>query len=378
MEKQELYTLYYNKDYDTFLELFENYIKEGYGLDENMIYCYINILLIKKRYDHAYKIIKMLEKNMNKYNTHEEISRLYLRCFKPKEAERVLLSKEKPIHDYNLLIDIKLLEGKTEEAQEILEICLTNNPREKDIERIKKYEKIIKNHIKKGAFIEIEYNCFKENGNKLEEGHIVFLKNNPESNIEIKQDIKLNNIPYMIWKIENNKIYMFPVSSKEKRNQYKLFKQKYPNSIGDRIVKDNVYYTEEDNILSVQDKVLEEDFKLIIKNMCQSIYFQREEDKKANKEFIDTILNSVEQNDVIEFVDSKTGKKTFCLVLGIEKDGYEVIEINFKFNIIIGEKIEFYEKKRHIYDVIKLNKLKKDELIAQMQEKFSSKILIKK
>ena len=373
MEKQELYDAYYSKKYDIFLELFNNYIKDGYGIDEKIIYCYINILLVKKKYEHAIKLIKILEKNIKKFNTYEEIARLYHRSFKPKEAERVLLQKETPIHDYNLLIDIKLLEGKIEEAENILNICLSNHSSDKDIERLKKYKKIISNHNEKGAFIETEYTCFKENGNKLEKGHIVFLKKNPDSACKIEENIKLNNIPYMIWKIENDKIYMFPVSNKEKKHQYKLFQQNYPNSVGDRIIKDHVYTTTEENILSVQDKLLKEDFDAVLKNMCQATYLQREEDKKANKEFIEYVLDSVEKNDVIEFIDPIERKKTFRLVLGVQQDGYEVIKINLKYNIVTGEKIEFYEKNRLVYDVLKLEKSKIDELLEQIRENIMSK-----
>ena len=378
MERIELYNIYYNKDFETFIKKFNEYIKNGYGIEDTLVGCYIHALIATKKYEKAYKILKMLEKDVKKFDTYEDLARLYVKCFKPKDAERMINLKKTPINDYLNLVKIKLLEGKVEEAEKILNTCMKNEIDPKHLRRLRSYERLIINHQEKGAYIETEYECFKENGNKLEPGHIVFLKDLPKSNIKW-HDAKAIDRPYMIWKIEKENIYLFPVSTRERKKAYKLFMQKYPNSTSDRTIKYTPCYTTEDNILTVRDKVLDEDFKVIIDNLYQEKCISSEHFKLQNiyplQEYIDTIW----KYDIIMNIDQNKNRKIKnYLVLDVEDEYYRVIEIDLKEKRVIGLESKVINKDRIIYDVIRLKKNDLEKLIEQLREQVKLKTLVGK
>lgn len=378
MDRDKVYSFYNNKQYDKFLDAFEEYLKNGYGIEDTLIGCYIHALIATQKFDKAYKILKALEKDVEKFDSYEALAGLYVKCYKPKEAERLFTMKKTPIHDYLNLIKIKLLEGEIKEAQEILNSWLKIETDPGMLKRLRSYEQIINNHLEKGAYIESEYECFKEKGNFLEPGHIVYLKNNPKSENRI-EDPKILKRPYMIWKIEEGIIYIFPVSTQEREKTYKLYKQKYPNSIGDRIIKYSLYYAKEEDILSVQDKVLDRDFEIILDNLYQASYFSTKESKKQNKYFMQEYIGEIQKYDVIKEITQGTViRNNYHLVLDVEEDHYRTIEIDYKNRKIIGVKSEKYSKKRLIYDVIKPNEEAKEELIKGLSELVTSKSLVGK
>lgn len=377
MDRMELYDIYYRKDFKTFLEKFEKYLENGYGIEDTLIGCYIHALITTKKYDKAYKILKVLEKNAKEYDSYEDLARLYVKCFKPKDAERMISLKETPIDDYLNLIKMNLLEGKVKEAEEILNSRLKIETNQKYLRRLRSYERLIINNLEKGAYIETEYECFKEKGNKLEPGHIVYLKDLPQSKIKW-HDTKAIERPYMVWKIEEGKIYIFPVSTKEQKNSYKLFSQKYPNSVCDRIIKYNLYYTTDDNILTIKDKLLDEDFRVIIDNLYYVTFFSTKQPKQSEypiQEFIGTIW----KYDVI--MDIEQGvitKPKFYLVLDVNDTNYRVIEIDLKDKRVLGLKSQNFKKDRIIYDVVRINQNDKNIFLKQLREQVVSRTLIGK
>ena len=378
MDNQILYNLYYNKEFKKFLEEFEKYLEYGYGIEDTLIGCYIHSLITTKQYDKAYKLLKQLEKDMNMNNSHEDLARLYVKCFKTKDAERIINMMKTPVKDYITLIKIKLLEGKFEEAQKIIDSCLKTETDPNHLRRLRSYERLIINHVEKGAYIETTYESFKENGNVLEPGHIVFLKDYPKSEIKW-YDTKIIDRPYMIWKIEGNDLYIFPVTTKDRYKSYKLFSQKYPNSLSDRTIKYNLLTTTEDNVLTVQDKVLEEDFKVIIDNLYQSTYFSSKEAKTRNRYFMQEYLGTIMKYDVIKHLENRSySQAKFYLVLDVEEDFYRVIEIDLKKSKVIGVKSEAFKKDRTVYDVIRLNQEQVDNYVIQLSEQVTNKSLIGK
>lgn len=378
MDRINLYNIYYNKDFKTFLKEFEKYLEYGYGIEDTLIGCYIHALIATKKFDKAYKILKQLEKYVKEYNSYEDLARLYVKCFKPKDAERLINSMETPVKDYLTLIKIKILEGKFKEALEIINICIKNETNPSNQKRLRSYERLIINHFEKGAYIETTYESFKERGNKLEPGHIVFLKNYPKSEIRW-QDTKVIDRPYMIWKIEEDKIYVFPVSTKDRKKAYKLFMQKYPNSLCDRTIKYSLYNITEEDIISVQDKVLDEDFKIIIENLYQASYFSTKASKTQNRYFMQEFIGSVLKHDVIMDLASDNYKKMrYFLILDVEEDHYRVIEIDDDNKKIIGYKSEKYKKSRTIYDLMRLTQEEIDNYMSQLSEQVTIKTLVGK
>ena len=346
----------------------DKHIKNGFGADERMIYLYIKALGLLQRYDEAYIITKNFEK-IAKTIKSEILAELYLCCFKLKEAERVLSNNTFPLKDELLPVKIALRQGKIEEAKRLLEEkekILYDD--EKTIKALEKYRRIIENHYKYGAFIEIEYESFIENGNTLEPGHIVFLKNSPTEIGEISEDSKNANRPYMIWKIENNEIYMFPVTTKIENGGYRLFCQNYPNSVGDRKVKNNLCKTTIDNVLSVKDRVTEFDFNAIKRNIFKGTYGSKDENvKKRNKLFMDEFAGKPKVHDVIKFKDIKAKKVKKYFVLEELEEGYKVISCNNEETKITGLKPEIISKNQQIYFIVLVNKETIKEFLSQIE-----------
>lgn len=368
-----MYTLYSNKEYEKFFQVFDEYLKLGYGIDQNMIYYYISILAKTKKYDKAYSITKRYESYANTDEAYEYLAQLYFYCFKPKDAERVLLKSgtiSKPI----LLIKIYMMQGKIDKAKEIIDKL---SPEEMN-EKTKTVKKQIENYYRKGAFIETEYSCFINNGNELKPGHIVFLKTNPEVNFTISADSKIATRPYMIWKIKGEKIYLFPVTKVCREKNYKLYHQKYPNSIGDRTIKTHLCESTIDNVLTVIDKVLDEDFKIIITSIFESVYFgDIKDDIIGNADFMKEYVGEPDIYDVIEVVDMNTKKHISYLVLSKTDTAYKVIEYDKNNVKIIGQNSELYDKERLIFRIHKLDEINKENLLSQIpkQQKVKTRVI---
>ena len=341
---------YNNKDYELFLILFNKYISLGYGVNIYLVIMYLNSLIGLKYYDKAYDIIKKYEEKGHLYD--KELKRLYLRCYKPEDVIRISIDKE-DVLSYFYTIAAYMLMGNIEEAKKLIDEAIKLDEGYK----VEDFSKKIYNFEYRNASLETEYNCFINNGNKLEEGHIIYLKRPPKFNYNIINDEKAFNRPYMIWKIEDNKLYLFPLTSKCKDNFYKLYMQKYPNSKYDRGVKPNACITTKDNVLSVADKVLEEDYNNLLANIYYSIYFAtlngNTDFKYSNKEFINSYFKEIEKYDVLEYVENDDRK--FYLVLDFLSSKYKVVEIDFPNKKIIGLKEKTIYKDKLIYKVFILS-----------------------
>ena len=377
MNRGILYDLIKNEIHDEFIEAFEQYIKEGNPIEDTLIACYVYALVSIGKVDKAYNLLKNLEKFAEKTDSYEFLSELYVKCYKTEDAERMIELKKTPIKDYLNLIKIKLLEGNIKEAQAIINSRLKVETEESTLRMLRSYEQLIKNHLEKGAYIEIDYNYFKKN-NTLEPGHIVFLKNMPESDYR-NEDEKALKRPYMIWKIEKDILYIFPVSTQDREKSYKLYIQKYPNSKCDRTVKYTLFQTTEDNVVTVQDKVLEEDFKIILTNLYQASCFADKISKRQNQYFMQEYIGEIDKYDVIkEVVHGSVSGNSFHLVLDIEDDHYRTIQVDYKNKKVIGVKSVKYNKDRVIYDVIKPDEETKQKLIEGLSELVTLKSLVGK
>ena len=378
MDINLIYQAYREKDYNLFLELFNKYLEKGYGVDIPLLNTYIITLTKMRKYDEASRILKKAENEFIKAGLTNTVLNAYIRCFKLEEAERVISENGIDNLDQLLLIDLYLLEGKIEEAKLETKIIRKNNILdEKQKERLNKYEKTIYNYEYKNALIETEYSHFLKNGNELEVGHIVFLKEKPEIDYRASQDARAINRSYMIWKIDGEKLYLFPVSGVCKEG-YKLYHQKYPNSIGDRVIKNNSCTTYKNNVLSVKDKVLNEDLKLILRTIYDSLYFGYKQYQSINKEFINYYLKKPESYDVVELAQRGITTHRFYLVLEKTKEGIKTIEIDFLNKKIIGLNKEIIPNDKMLYNVIEIDKMYKDMFKNQMEEIEKNNLIGKK
>jgi len=365
--KMKLKDDFYRNDYKAFLGLLNTYLNKGYGVDFDIIKYYLLVLIKLRKYDDVYKLTKKLEEDNKYLGTYDSLFFFYLYSFHPQDAERIYLTKPINIPKKSQIVKMYLLMGNIKEAKEKLNQYL----HDKNDSELLEQKRLIDNYYRYNAFIEMEYSCFIQNGNKLEPGHIVYLKNNPKSNIDIHLDDKRSSRPYMIWKIDDNKVYFFPVTTSLNERRFKLYSQKYPNSIGDRVIKDNLCFTTLDNILSVSDKVLDDDLSFIFKDLYYSSYFGHNKDeKKANGEFMQSYHHNIQKHDVIEEINPITKIRKYYFILHVNTDNYDVIEIDLNELKVIGKEMETYKKGRLIYKVIKLTNSDVDTLIKQIPTKF--------
>ena len=365
--KKAIIDEYYNKNYEKFLERFEEYVSHGYAVEFDLIWFYLLVLINYRKFDEVYKFLQKIEKDAVLDQTFNSLFILYIYCFKPKDAERLYLTKKLNIKDKSFIVRMYLLQGKVEEARNFINQTLAFE----DNDKLRYYLKRIDNYYAQGAFIETEYKSFIANGNHLEPGHIVFLKNEPKSKHVIETDEKNNRRPYLICKIEYPKLYLFPVTTFIKKRDYKLYEQNYPNSIGDRSIKNNLCFTTQDNVLSVSDKVNDYDLNKLLTTMYQRTYMAHSKElKQANIDFMQTFHREVKDYDVIEYRDIKGKSPRYYLVLGIDKRHYKMIEIDYNELTVLGNQTETYSKDCLIYNLYKLSSLQKERLFSQINAKF--------
>lgn len=333
-----------------YLEVLNKYIAENKIITYNTIHNLVELYILNRDFDQAYKIIQTLEEQLNNYNIADRLAHLYFYCFKPKDAERVYFAKN-DVNNKKLLIEIYLRQGRIIDAKKIIDEELSKG---NQYSSIQKYKKMIDNYIKYGSFIETEYNCFIENGNRLEPGHIVFLKHKPLTTVTDFDDLKVTERPYMVWKIENDQVELFPVEYRCSDRDYKLFCQNYRNTDLDRKISNRLCKTTVDNILSVKDKLNEHDFKMVMMVIFNSIYFSKQLDSEENRKFLNDYVGEAQENDIIVYRDIDTKELFYYFVLGKENNDFNVVEIDINNNQVIDNNVKIYTNDL-IYEIIKLN-----------------------
>ena len=148
--------------------------------------------------------------------------------------------------------------------------------------------KAIKNNAFKGSFIEIGYDYFTQSGKKIEPGHIIYIKSAEQLECRyIGKDVKDYKRPYLVWRVEGNKLYVSPITHVYNRYRYALFLQDYPNSRYERYVINSYCTTTTDNIYSVCDKLKDNELDRVFEFIHSGLYFNEgveEADKKPIKE----------------------------------------------------------------------------------------------
>ena len=360
--RENILKSYYCHNYEYCIILFNKYLKYKCGIDYKLIYCYIISLINLRRFDEAYEEVKWLEKNNAHPNVNFDIFTFYLFCFKPEDALRVLNAGNINISNKSYVVKAYLLQGRIEEAKKLIVDYLNEGF---DLEVRKLWFQIC-NHENKGAFIEMDYESFTNKGNELEPGHIIYLKQSPESLTTIENDPKSATRPYMIWKCVGEKVYLFPVSTSKKKDTYVLYAQKYPNSVGDRIIKSNLCSTSKSNILSVYDKVREEDLNVIFTNIYNAIYLNRTRDTRdANYEFLKEFHHEVTPNMIIVLADQNTGERKYFFVIDTTDDYYKLVEIDANDHVI-SDKVEMFRKDRLFYKGIRIPEEKALEIREEL------------
>ena len=240
------------------------------------------------------------------------------------------------------------------------------------LKRIEVYEK------DQTVFKSIKYSRFKKEGRVLEPGMVIRadrLREKYSMNKDNDDPLKTNR-PYLIWKIEDNRMYCFPLASKM-RNSYQdgylLPAERYPNHKEDRKLKDKIVCITESDVQLVDDKVSKEDFDKAIEFAYIGFCYNQIISRSQIREFMTEMSRKIgaESKDVIVVNDFNQQRLYFVLERDNEKQNYEVIEVD-KDDCgdfyLASDKKEEISMDSNIIDVLKLSYLKKDSLVEQINK----------
>ena len=368
--KEKLIMLFTKKDYHGYIEEFNNYLKEELAVDLEMIFNYVNVLTKLKQFDEAKSILYHFYDDAIKSGNKFWLAKLFFFSYDLDKAREIFLSiEELPTLGIFYLARISLLEGKYDEAtrlfEEYIEACTKKGL--KIHYRTKDYLKEIDNHKKYGAFVEMDYASFLKNGNALTPGYIVFLKGSPESinGSDDFEDEKVDSRPYLIWKIEGDRLLLFPVTEVVYFYSYVLYQQYYPNAPFDRCIKDSIAISTVDNILTIKDRLSDSDFERIIRKNFQLTYAIDDEQRSQRDEFLRNYIGDVSPYQIISYFDREKRYLCFYFVADITDTEYIGHQISRDFSTIIGPEISI-PKEMYIYQKIDTNLDEVKSLLAQI------------
>ena len=359
----------YNKNnIDEFINIINEYKREKIHFNYSLIFSYVEKYIQDRKFDEVCKILKVLESEMNKYDIAKKICLFYFYAYNSKEAERIYFNKYCPINDKCLLVDIYLREGKIKQAREIINKVLQNKSYTN--KKIYELKEKIDNYYKYNSFIETDYSSFSNSGKKLEKGHMIYLKHSPNRNNY--GDYKSAIRPYLIWNIDGEKIYLYPLTTQCNKKDYIIFKKRYPNIDQDVTIKNNICTTTFDNVLSVYNKLSNEELEKLFKTIFNAIRYGQRSKVKENEAFIKFYGGQPKIGNVIEYINPVTREKIYYFVLDINSKEYRVVEVDLEKSLIKYDTVKNIRKDNIIFEIITLSEEQINIFLSQFSEKKES------
>lgn len=374
--KEKLTKLFIERKFIEYFKELEEYLNEGYAVDLDIIIEYTKVLTYINKYDESYNLLKQIEEEALKCKQTSRIAWGYFINTKPKDTIRVL-SQIKYLNDTDsyLLAKTYILDGNYKEAKNILNNILRDFPQTRIKNKIDELLQILSYQDKYSFMLEISYESFKEKDLTLQKGHIVYLKNNIFPN-KPYTSLGYNKRPFLIYKIENGKLYLFPLTKKYINKTYVLKESKYPYIGFDRYIVPDIYITDISNVLSIKDKVYDYDFENALIYLTSKLYNSKNKEDKIVKDFYSEVNGKPKLFDVIVEYNPENNSRTFYFVIGYTIDGYKTVQIDFKTKEILSD-IIIYDDNRLIYTVKKLSQEERSQVIENLDLNTSSLTLKK-
>lgn len=370
------------------LKFLNLYFFLGGTMDAEILYYYIKALANLNRTPEALENIKILSENYEESYSEFEITYLkaiiYMLADDFATAEELMQKIDGDTNEKRYYFDfgkIYMYEGKYELAKEYFTRCINTDGNiglnilsKNNIEKKDRY-------VNDGTFIEISYNTFKQDGSKLQPGHIVYA--NAVQNIDSRIDSKLYEgykIPYLIWKVDGDNYYCFPVTTKTTtRYAYILKANDYPNCNLDRTIKDRLVVIKESDIKQVTDKVSEKDCKGLFSFMYSKMYISYRHSQISEEIiFLREMLQNfdIQSYDVLVFFDAEQKKGTNYIIIDEDDENY------FTYEIIGNDIIKNYTlvkipKSEIMFRVLKLSDEQKEKIIKQLSNNYQKRKDIK-
>lgn len=323
----EIDELFYENKYNDVIKKINEYLNyPDAKMDEELVKIYIDSLLEIDKIDIAYKEInRAISKWPNLYSW-KQLARRYIICGKIELSEEIIKNCIVDELSYYKLAVTYLSYGYLTHAKKWFEYYTSISSDDTYKKKALHYLKEIHNHNFRNEFIVTNYLKFKRDGYTLEPGHIIYSKNIDKSSYEIREKYK----PYMVWKIEDDKLYCFSViklNGPKKKYDYVLRKENYPNYDFDRKVSDNFACINESSVERVIDKVKYYDYLNVLDNIYRTVCFVNNSNhcKKFFDEYIKDL--NISEDDIIFTYDNFSSSFQFYHVIEVLDSGYKVLKI---------------------------------------------------
>ena len=303
-------------------------------LSESVLFDYYIALMKTGEFEKAYKILNSIKNLYPEYIDDFLLVIMLLRCNKYMEAKKII---DETNFNGNQMFKIGVTLytiGQYKLSKKTLEEARVEKFSNHYDELYEKLHKDIENHNKTNNYVSMNYEYFRLK-HELSEGDIIYVSDVDENYKSI--DSYSLKRTYMVWKIEGETVYAFPVTNKIPKDIrcYKLFRQNYLNFDSDRTVKADMVVINKKYIQKVQERLTREDYLNVLSNIYSGIIVLGDEEKKQQMQpFMDEIYNSfnIEINNVIVAYDREEKKAKNYLVIDMDEDSLYCIEIRINAN----------------------------------------------
>ena len=369
-----------------------------------------NEIKIASKNSNYKRVIILLDEFLKSYKLDYELSTIYQEALqkagKKEEEINILLKLKDTTRSmfYNIrLINLYLDLGKEEQAINVInedddlkyyllgKICFLRGEYTRSLKMFKTYinNKITdinyfcsaKDYINKinnsnNSFSEIYYDKFIEQGNRLEPGYIIYSDKvgNKYNLSETNLDPHKKTRPYLVWKVNNEYAFVLPLSTSISNDSYIIERKNYPNLRNDSTAFENFIVLKKADITSVVEHLSREDYLNMMRFVYEKILMLNKENRKTEKVFISNYMKrmKIKDNDIIVYRDNGKNIDNYFFIISSDDYKYEVISVekeNEKFIIKDKNKISL-NKKKPIFNVIKLNDDEKNDLIKQLEDAY--------
>lgn len=324
-----------NRDYCKTITFLEQYLEtENVGIFDWLLDIYIQCQIKLGYNESASKNIDLMNK-LFPYNYDETKTAVrYVECGDMEKFNNHMLDRHLLDEDYYVIAKTCFYNDQHQIAKELFNKFISSSENNLLTKSAKEYVRKIEAYKNDPtAFIETKYTNFKLKGQNLLPGHVIYIKR-LRKNYEINKystDPQPEFRPYMVWRVIDQKIYAFPLTSKIKEgNQYAIYHQNYHSYAFDRTIKDTLVCIHENDIQKVIDKITEQDYNILTQNLYRlgCLY---PESSKSIRLFMDTLLKEIDVKIghiiLISDFENKIIRHFFVLDIDKENKQYKTLEI---------------------------------------------------
>ncbi len=257
---------------------------------------------------------------------------------------------------YSYLGKVYFRLGDLVKASICLKRALDLNPDKVTINAIKETLDRIDDILKKKKYIKMNYEYFKEMGRILTTGMIVYLKN--------YASVK-SNVPYLIYKVVDNKVMAFSLSSIVIPETYHIEPKSNTGELSSYLTGNMVMFNR-DEIDNIVSEVYTAEL-CHMKKMLVRYYSTRGNLNIYQKEFLADIKSNLSINDVI--VLASNGYITgYLLFRGYdENDNYKCFKLDIEDGLFVpASDISIFAKTSLVCSVVKITEEIQNNILAQI------------